>query len=85
MEKTMLMCRSMTRAQRAQRLLERRGILSSVVKAPVGLTKTGCGYALILRRHAPEAIRLLKEQDLFDGKVYQLQEDVWIEVSHDLS
>ncbi len=85
MEKYLIMCRSMTHAQRSQRLLERNGIMSSLIKAPVNLTRSGCGYALILRRHGPEAIRILKDADLLSGRVYEKTDDDWREITHDLS
>lgn len=85
MDKYMIMCRSMTHAQKCQRLLERSGIMSSLVKAPTALTRSGCGYALILRRHGQEAIRLLKEADLLSGRVYKKEEDEWRELVNDLS
>lgn len=85
MEKYLIMCRSMTHAQRSQRLLERNGIMSSVIKAPTALTHSGCGYALILRHHGQDGIRLLKEAELLSGKVYEKINDEWRELAHDLS
>lgn len=85
MEKYMVMCRSMTHAQRSQRLLERSGIMSSVVKAPVVLTRSGCGYALILRRHAKEAIKILRESDPQIGRVFENVNEEWREAFGDLS
>ncbi len=85
METILIMCRSMTHAQRSQRLLERNGVLSSLVKAPVGLTRSGCGYALILHRHAKESVRILRDAGLLSGKIYRKSNDSWVEVSYDLS
>ena len=85
MEKVLILCRSMTHAQRSQRLLERNGIVSSLVKAPVNLTRSGCGYALILRRHGAEGIRILKDADMLSGKIYEKNNDDWREVARDLS
>ena len=85
MEKVLILCRSMTHAQRSQRLLERNGIVSSLVKAPVNLTRSGCGYALILRRHGAEGIRILKDADMLSGKIYEKNNDDWREVVRDLS
>ncbi len=85
MEKVMILCRSMTQAQRGQRLLERSGIVSTTVKAPLHLTRSGCGYGLVLRRHAAEAARLLKEAGLLNGKIYQWENESWTEASYDLS
>ena len=85
MEKYLIMCRSMTHAQRSQRLLERNGIMSSLIKAPVALTRSGCGYALILRRHGREGIRILLDAELQLGKVYEKVDDEWREAAYDLS
>ena len=41
----LIMCRSLTWAQRSAALLERGGITASVVKAPQGLSPSGCAYA----------------------------------------
>ena len=85
MEKYLIMCRSMTHAQRSQRLLERNGIMSSLIKAPVSMTRSGCGYALILRRHGTDGVRILKDVGLLSGKVYIKTGDDWEEASYDLS
>ena len=85
MEKYLVMCRSMTHAQRSQRLLERNGIMSSIVKAPVSMTRSGCGYALILRRHGTDGIRFLKEAGLLSGKIYVRAGEEWREATDDLS
>lgn len=84
MEKYLILCRSMTVAQRSQRLLEHSGIIGSVIKAPLHLTKNGCGYALILRRHGAEGVRILKEQGMLTGKVYRMEDMEWKETGHDL-
>ncbi len=84
MEKVMVLCRSMTQAQRGQRLLERNGIVSTMTKAPLSLTHSGCEYALVLRRHAEEAVRLLKAAGLPIGKVYEWKNEAWSEAAYDL-
>lgn len=85
MEKVLILCRTMTHAQRSQRLLERSGIVSAVVKAPLALTQSGCGYALSLRRHAQDAVRLLREAGMLKGKVFALKNEVWSGWNDDLS
>ena len=45
MTQYLLMCRSLTYAQKSVKLLERSGITAAVVKAPQGLSSSGCGYA----------------------------------------
>ncbi len=85
MEKIMIMCRTMTHAQRSQRLLEQNGIVSSLVKAPVYLTRSGCGYAIVLRRHGADAVKILRNAGLLSGRIYRKLNEEWSEVTDDLS
>ncbi|MCR5664401.1 MAG: DUF3343 domain-containing protein [Oscillospiraceae bacterium] len=85
MEKLLITCRTLTHAQRCVRLLERRGIVAAVIKAPPELTRAGCGYAVSLRRSGAEAVRMLREASMLNGKIYRLEERGWREVSDDLS
>ncbi len=71
----LIMCKSLTNAQRGALLLERRGISASVVKAPQALRVNGCGYALRVYRHAAEAVELLKSAQLLSGRIYRREED----------
>ena len=66
----LIMCRSMTYAQRSAALLERSGISAKVVKAPQGLSGSGCGYGVSLYRHFEEARDLLKKNKLISGKTF---------------
>lgn len=75
MTQYLIMCKSLTSAQRAGRLLERSGISANVTKAPQGLSTAGCGYALSLYRHLPEAMRLLHGSDYVSGKVFVRSEN----------
>ena len=52
MTQYLIMCRSLTYAQRAQKQLESLGITANVVKAPQGLNTSGCGYAVSVYRRA---------------------------------
>ena len=85
--KYLIMCKSLTNAQRASLLLERRGLSAAVVKAPQSLRANGCGYALSLSRRAREALEILKGNRLPIGKIYQREGNgEYREVSgHDLS
>lgn len=65
------MCRSLTYAQRAQKILEHAGFSSGIVKAPQGLNTSGCGYAVSIYRRAEEAVSLLKANKLLSGKVFR--------------
>lgn len=64
----LILCRSLTNAQRSAALLERKGISATIIKAPQGLSTGGCGYALSLYRHFDEASVLLKTNRLLMGK-----------------
>ena len=73
--KFLILCKSLTNAQRAAQLLERRGIGAAVVKAPQHLRQNGCGYAVSLYRRLGEAVGLLKNADLLTGRVYVRGDD----------
>lgn len=75
MTQYLIMSRSLTNAQRASRLLEQSGIRATVVKAPQQLRGNGCGYALALKRSFPEAVRILRDQNLLFGKLYEKAAD----------
>ncbi len=70
MKHYLIMCRSVTSAQRAARLLERSLIHAAAVKAPSHLTRSGCAYAVRLRTKPEEAVKLLRRQEIAIGKIY---------------
>ena len=70
MKHYLIMCRSVTSAQRAARLLEAALIRAAVVKAPANLTRSGCAYAVRIRSKLEEAVRLLRRNELAFGKIY---------------
>ena len=71
MTQYLIMCPTLTWAQRAQRVLERSGISASVVKAPQSITESGCGYAVSLYRHFERARELLQRNGLIKGKIFR--------------
>ncbi len=71
----LIMSRSLTQAQSAAALLERRGIGASVIKAPQNLTGSGCGYAVSVYRRFPEAVNILKNAKLLNGKLFRRTEN----------
>ena len=71
----LIMCRSMTYAQRSAAMLERAGISARVVKAPQGLSSSGCGYGVSLYRRFDEARNLLKKKGLLNGKIFFRDDD----------
>ena len=70
MKNALILCRSVTSAQRCARLLESALIRASVTKAPRELTGSGCGYALELKGKLEEAVSLLRKKDMPFGKVF---------------
>ena len=84
--KYLIMCRSLTSAQRSAAFLERKGINVSVVKAPQGLNSSGCAYALSMYRHFEEASLLLKNNKLLNGKRFIIKDNGdYVEVFDDIS
>lgn len=82
----LIMCRSLTSAQKSAALLERKGISVSVIKAPQGLSTKGCGYALSLHKNFEEASLLLKRSNLLNGKRFRrFESGEYAEVWDDLS
>ncbi len=70
MEQYLIMCRSLTYAQRAERVLSQNGINSNVIKAPQNLLTGGCGYAVSLRKNFDKAYSILNSSGLIKGKVF---------------
>ena len=71
----LILLRSLTYAQKAQRMLWRRGIHADVVKAPQGSSDRGCTYAVkVSRREAKDALRFLREEKLETGRILQRDE-----------
>lgn len=76
MEQNLIMCRSLTYAQRAMRTLERGGITVSLLKVPQSVAQTGCSYGLRVPAHKLEyCLRLLREKQNPYGKVFRYQSD----------
>lgn len=75
MTQYLIMCPSLTTAQRSQKLLERSGISAALVKAPQGLNTLGCGYALSLYRSFTEAVSILRKNSLLKGKLFSREQN----------
>lgn len=66
----LIMCRSVTSAQRCSKLLERALIRASVIKAPRELSNNGCAYALRLSYKLEEAVSLLRKNRMQTGRIF---------------
>ena len=73
--------RSITYAQKAERLLKRAGLTCSLPRTPRELSERGCGYCLRLpKRDTHAAVELLRENQQMYGKVYSVTDgrpEVW--------
>lgn len=68
--------RSITFAQRGERVLKRAGISCTMQRTPRVLAQRGCGYCLrIQARDAMTAVQIFREQELSYGKVYAVSGD----------
>ena len=65
MEFVYITFRSVTPAQRAERLLRREGISCNLRRTPRWMEEKGCGYSLQLPySRLPDAVKLLQEQSI---------------------
>ena len=80
----LIMCRSLTYAQRAAKILERSGITAIVKRAPQSVSSAGCGYCIqIAEKKIPDALKILKSNGLGPGKVLLQQDDRSFREVHD--
>ncbi len=76
MESYIIMCRSITYAQKAARLLERANIGAFLVKAPQGVTPEGCSYGLkVTPRNKRRALEIMHRAGIRSGRVYRIKSD----------
>ena len=68
--------RSITPAQRGQRVLRSRGLEAALQRTPRWMEEQGCGYALKLWTNDIEApVKLLRENKVQMRKIYMQRED----------
>ena len=76
MENYLLICRSLTYAQRTAKALERSGISSMVIRIPSALAKEGCGYCVrISAKRLSQTLITLKKAELSPLKIYASMDD----------
>ncbi|HHT16385.1 MAG TPA: DUF3343 domain-containing protein [Papillibacter sp.] len=67
----LLICRSLTYAQRSAKALEHAGITAIVSRVPTILSSSGCGYGVKLSaKHISNALIVLKNAELHPLKIY---------------
>jgi hypothetical protein len=72
----LMICRSLTYAQRTARELERSGITAIVTKIPHMITTDGCGYCVkVSGKHIANALVTLKNAGMYPIKIFVLYAD----------
>ncbi len=72
MEQYIIMCRSLTYAQRAATALEKAGVTAATSRAPLELSDGGCGYCVkVTERRFHEALKALQKSGLPYGRIYR--------------
>lgn len=67
----LLLCRSITHAQRMSRTLERAGITARFFRPPIGLTDRGCSYAVrVGGPYLPAAMGHLRAVNLLPTRIF---------------
>ncbi len=72
----LILCRSLTYAQRTARVLERSGIHGHVMRTPRTISSEGCGYCVkISERWLTKALSMLNQEGLGPKQVYVERQD----------
>lgn len=72
----LIICRSLTYAQRTAAALERAGITAYVMRAPKQITDTGCSHAVkISERRLSDALTVLNRVELSPTHIYIMSAD----------
>lgn len=81
MEHYLILARSVTYAQRMQRVLERSGIRCQIARAPRDLTDQGCAYVLrVAVSQLPQALTVLHRAALDPIQIFLYQHGGYQEV-----
>lgn len=72
----LIICRSLTYAQRTQVALERAGITAHIMRSPRTISDTGCSHAVkVSERRLADALTVLKRVDMSPERVYIMSSD----------
>lgn len=78
MEHYLLIARSITQAQRMERLLQNSGYRCRYFRAPTALSESGCNYAVAADSKSLSEINfILNSADLQPLQIYRRNEDKW--------
>ena len=86
MKEYLIICRSITFAQRASRAIYRAGIGNQVLRVPAGLVKSGCGYAVkVWEENLDRALQAMEWEHMVPVALFVGGDGRYEEVSYDLS
>ena len=78
----LIVCRSVTQAQRAGYLLSAAGITNRIFRSPVGLTERGCSYSVrIGEPYLARAMEILRQNSLQPLKLFLHWDGQYFEVA----
>ncbi|SBW04537.1 conserved hypothetical protein [uncultured Eubacteriales bacterium] len=72
----LIICRSLTYAQRTAQALERAGITAHILRSPRAVTDQGCSHAVkISERNLSDALQVLKRVGLSPKQIFIIDSD----------
>lgn len=72
----LIICRSLTYAQRTAKTLERAGITAILTKTPQNISVEGCGYCVkVSEKRLADALVALKNEELTPRRIFVLFSD----------
>ena len=79
----LIICRSLTYAQRTASALEKAGISAYMRRTPISISRTGCGHSVLIQgRYITRAMEIISRTGLTHLGVYTTDDDgVYQEVS----
>lgn len=67
----LIVCRSLTYAQRTAAALERAGITTRILRSPKSIAGEGCSHSVkISQRNLPDSLRILQRAGLTPKRIY---------------
>ncbi len=72
----LIVCRSLTYAQKTEKILERGGITARVLRSPKSIAGNGCSHSVkVSQPHLTQAIALLKRAELPPKNIFVVEKD----------
>lgn len=72
----LIICRSLTYAQRTAAMLERAGINAHIMRSPKSISETGCSHAVkVSERRLTDSLTILNRVGMSPNRVYIMSAD----------